>query len=169
MCCGPSFPPHLLCLSPIRYAMVASLQFWQSCLCPCLRIIMVHSSRATLPFHGPLCPVLSLHRDRIVTLSLKLFDFSQIDDFSALHSSPGLHIYIWTLSPFFATSHWMGNPLCALSGLYVHLQSLFGWAFTFSAAPGLFSSAFSSDLCIATLPWNSHRYCWELKFSFSFF
>lgn len=55
------FLPHPLCLSPICYAMVASLQsgsalqFWQSCLCLWLRNIMVHSSLATLPFHGPLC------------------------------------------------------------------------------------------------------------------
>lgn len=169
------FPPHPLCLSPISYAMVASLQsssalqFWQSCLYLWLRIIIVCSSLATLPFHGPLCPVLSLNRDRTVTISLKLFDFSQIDDFSALHSLPSLHLYIWTLSPFFATSTLDREPTGVLSGLYVHLQSIFNWAFTSSAAPGLFSSAFNSDLCIATFPWNSHRYCWELKFSFSFF
>lgn len=169
------FPPHPLCLSPISYAMVASLQssyalqFWQSCLYLWLRIIIVCSSLATLPFHGPLCPVLSLNRDRTVTISLKLFDFSQIDDFSALHSLPSLHLYIWTLSPFFATSTLDRESTGVLSGLYVHLQSIFNWAFTSSAAPGLFSSAFNSDLCIATFPWNSHRYCWELKFSFSFF
>lgn len=169
------FPPHPLCLSPISYAMVASLQsssalqFWQSCLYLWLRIIMVCSSLATLPFHGPLCPVLSLNRDRTVTISLKLFDFSQIDDFSALHSLPSLHLYIWTLSPFFATSTLDREPTGVLSGLYVHLQSIFNWAFTSSAALGLFTSAFNSDLCIATFPWNSYRYCWELKFSFSFF
>ena len=65
---------------------------------------MVHSSLATPAFHGPLCPVLSLNRDRIVTISLKLFDFSQIDYFSALNSSLGLHIYILSLSRFFARS-----------------------------------------------------------------
>lgn len=201
MCCSPSLPAPSRVLSPVPYAMVAplqsgsALQFWQPSLCPWLRIIMVHSSLATPPFHGPLCPVLSLNRDRIVTISLKLFDVSQIDDFSALHSSwPAyLHLNFMSLLCYIYTGQ--GNHWCALSSVYVHLnfislcyiytgqgthrvlalvfmcdlQSLFGWAFTSSAAPGLFISAFSSDLRIAALPWNSHRYCWELKFSFSFF
>lgn len=174
MCCSPCLPApspvsesYLLC-----YGSFSSVWLCSSVLTVLLMSVTEEHYGALLtshpPFSWPTVPVLSLNRERIVTVSLKLFDFPQIDNFSALHSLPGLDIYIWTLSPFFATSHWTGNSPCALSGLYVHLQSLFNWAFTSSAAPGLFSSAFSSDLRIATLPWNSHRYCWELKFSFSF-